>query len=77
MKESRVEALAREAIQSIGSVVAPSMLASEVLAYRLVPGSGSRYSVTVWAGDHCEKLECSQAQLKQLLREDISEEAVI
>jgi 8-oxo-dGTP pyrophosphatase MutT (NUDIX family) len=76
-KETRTEALAREVIEEIGSVVAPSMLHSEVLGYRLVPGSGSRYRVAVWQdGEGASVIECSATRLKQLLREDIAEDAL-
>lgn len=71
-KETRSEALAREVIEEIGSVVAPSLLVSPVLAYVKVP-SGSQYRVILADGS---KQECSAARLRQLLCEDIAEEAL-
>jgi hypothetical protein len=75
-KETRTEALVRETVQEVGSVVAPSLLASPVLCYLKKPND-SRYRVCIdWRGGFPEWVEMSATQLKQLLREDIAEEAL-
>jgi hypothetical protein len=72
-KETRTERQEREAIQEFGSIVCPSMAASEVVAYTLIPGSGSRYRVYLADGS---KQEVSRARLLLLTHESIACEAV-
>lgn len=69
-KETWAERLERESTTEIGSMVAPSLLESQVLAYWLKPNTGSRYCVLFADGS---KDECSQTQLKVLLGEHLAE----
>lgn len=68
-KETRTERVERECVQEIGTLVAPSLQTSEVIAYLLVPGNGSRYRVFLKDGS---TQEVSRARLQQLLREDVA-----
>lgn len=71
-KETKTERAERETIQEFGSLVCPSLAQTSVIAYRKLNGS-SRYSVLVSDGS---KHECSGAQLRELLREDLALEAL-
>jgi hypothetical protein len=73
-KESASEALVRESIQEFGSLVAPSMQRSSVVAHLLIPGTGSRYRC--WLDDG-STIECSASKLADLLGESLAAEAAI